>query len=65
MTSKAINIGRIPIHKKNSLLNDDRVEWGNAEIGTKPSDLFRGVWKKGDKKRSANEIREEAWGRNK
>ena len=65
MTTKS-SIGKIPIPKKIlTLLDDDRIEKGAVKIGMKPSDLFKGVWDRNKKRLSANEIREQAWQKNK
>jgi len=46
-------------------MNGATVEKVDIQVGTKPSDLFKGVWGKSKKRPSANEVRNEAWQRNK
>jgi hypothetical protein len=66
MTTKSISVSKLSTSKKIAkTMNGATVEKVDIHVGTKPSDLFKGVWGKSKKRPSANEVRNEAWQRNK
>ncbi|HAK80367.1 hypothetical protein FHS57_003956 [Runella defluvii] len=66
MTTKAISVNKLSTSRKTAkTIDDGTVEMGAIQESMKPSDLFRGVWRKNKKRLSANEVRNEAWQRNK
>lgn len=66
MTSKAIGVSKMPSSKKSTkTVDDNSIEKGVIQDNTKPSDLFRGVWRKSKKRPSVDDVRKQAWQRNK
>ena len=65
MTSKSSIVELASLKRTETIFDDNRIEKGMVKVGTKPSDVFRGIWGKSKKRISANEVREQSWQKSK